>query len=230
MSQFLTNPCLWISVGKWKAFCRLSDFRDKTGELTIQKADKMLVSITGINQEGLYTLSTIKVARPKDWSSLESAFAEKRAIGGKVTEMVKGGFRVDVGVPAFMPASRSGTRDQAEMEALIGRDIQCRVIKLDTAEEDVVVDRRAIVEEEEKAAKQEAFAALQEGTVLKGTVRNLTDFGAFVDLGGVDGLLHVGDISWNRIGKPVRRPQDGRPDRRQNPQGQSGHSQNFAWT
>jgi small subunit ribosomal protein S1 len=117
--------------------------------------------------------------------------------------MVKGGFRVDVGVPAFMPASRSGTRDQAEMEALIGKDIQCRVIKLDTAEEDVVVDRRAIVEEEEKVAKQEAFAALQEGTVLKGTVRNLTDFGAFVDLGGVDGLLHVGDISWNRIGKPA---------------------------
>jgi len=177
-------------------------FRDQTGALTIQVGDKMLVSITGRDEEGSYTLSTIKVERPKDWTALERAFAEKTAIGGVVTELVKGGFRVDVGSPAFLPASRSGTRDQAEMEKLVGQEIQCRIIKLDTASEDVVVDRRALLEEEEARTREQKFGELKEGAVVRGTVRSVTDFGAFVDLGGVDGLLHVGDMAWQRVAKP----------------------------
>ncbi|HEV2688834.1 MAG TPA: S1 RNA-binding domain-containing protein, partial [Bryobacteraceae bacterium] len=102
----------------------------------------------------------------------------------------------------FMPASRTGTKDQAELENLIGQEIQCRIIKLDTADEDVVVDRRVILEEEEKQARQKRFAELQEGTVLRGTVRSVTDFGAFVDLGGIDGLLHVTEMAWQRVAKP----------------------------
>jgi small subunit ribosomal protein S1 len=160
------------------------------------------VSITGRDEEGCYTLSTIKVERPKDWSALEKAFAEKRTIGGVVTEFVKGGLRVDVGMPAFLPASRSGTKDQADLEKLVGQEIQCRIIKLDTADEDVVVDRRVVLEEQEARAREEKFQQLQEGAVLRGTVRSITDFGAFVDLGGVDGLLHVGDMAWHRVGKP----------------------------
>jgi small subunit ribosomal protein S1 len=199
----ISDESVFVDVGrKTEGVLPVVDFRAPDGTVTIQKGDKVLVTLGGTNSEGLYVLSTIRVERPKDWSALEAAFAGKLAIQGTVNELVKGGFRVDVGVPAFMPASRSGTRDQAEMEQLIGQQIQCKVIKLDTAEEDVVVDRRCILEEEEKAAKREAFAALQEGTILKGKVRNLTDFGAFIDLGGIDGLLHVGDISWNRIGKP----------------------------
>ena len=129
-------------------------------------------------------------------------YAEHRAIGGVVTEVVKGGLRVDVGVPAFMPASRSGARDLAEVEKLIGQEIQCRIIKLDTAHEDVVVDRRAVMEEEAAHAKEKAYSDLREGAVVRGTVRTLTDFGAFVDIGGVDGLLHVGDMAWHRVAKP----------------------------
>ncbi len=140
--------------------------------------------------------------RPKDWSALERAFAEKHAIGGVVTELVKGGLRVDVGMPAFLPASRSGAKDQAELEKLVGQEIQCRIIKLDTASEDVVVDRRVILEEEEARAREQKFGELKEGAVVRGTVRTLTDFGAFVDLGGVDGLLHVGDMAWHRVAKP----------------------------
>lgn len=168
----------------------------------IKVGDKMLVSITGRDAEGSYTLSTIKVERPKDWSALERAFTEKLAIGGVVTELVKGGLRVDVGMPAFLPASRSGAKDQAELEKLVGQEIQCRIIKLDTASEDVVVDRRAILEEEEARTREQKFGELQEGAVLRGTVRSVTDFGAFVDLGGVDGLLHVGDMAWHRVAKP----------------------------
>src|SRR5579871_3073177 len=174
---------------------------DPTGKL--KKGDKLVVSIRGRDEEGNYTLSTVKVETPRDWSALEYAFEHKTTIGGTVLEVVKGGLRVDVGVRAFMPASRSGAREQADMEKLIGQQIECRIIKLDTESEDVVVDRRAVLEEQERQAKQETFARLQEGSVVRGTVGSLTDFGAFVDLGGVDGLLHVSDMSYARGIKPA---------------------------
>ncbi len=173
---------------------------DPAGRL--KKGDKLIVSIRGRDEEGNYTLSTVKIETPRDWSGLEAAFAAKRTIGGTVLEVVKGGLRVDVGVRAFMPASRSGARDQAEMEKLIGQAIECRITKLDTASEDVVVDRRAVLEERERLAKEEAFGRIEEGAIVHGTVRSLMDFGAFVDLGGVDGLLHVSDMSYARNLKP----------------------------
>jgi small subunit ribosomal protein S1 len=163
---------------------------------------KVLVSIRGRDQEGNYLLSTIKVEIPKDWTALEAAFANKSIIAGTVLELVKGGLRVDVGVRAFMPASRSGAREQADLEKLVGQEIECRITKLDVADEDVVVDRRGVIEEREREAKREAFGKLQEGAVVTGTVRTLTDFGAFVDLGGVDGLLHVTDMAYARNVKP----------------------------
>ncbi len=177
-------------------------FRDAAGALTVQTGAKLIVTVTGRDSEGSYTLSMIKVERPKDWSALERAFAEQRAIAGVVTELVKGGLRVDVGSRAFMPASRSGAKDQAELEKLVGQEIQCRIIKLDTASEDVVVDRRVVLEAEEAQTRAKKFAELHEGAVVRGTVRSLTDFGAFVDLGGVDGLLHVADMAWHRVAKP----------------------------
>jgi small subunit ribosomal protein S1 len=176
---------------------------EKLRDVSINPGDLITVNIGPRNEEGYYELSTIKVERPKDWSGLEAAFAEHRVIGGVVTEVVKGGLRVDVGVRAFLPASRSGAKDAAEMERLIGQEIQCRITKLDTASEDVVVDRRVVLEEEEKKSRDSAFEGLHEGSVLRGTVRSLMDFGAFIDLGGVDGLLHVTDMAWTRIGKPA---------------------------
>lgn len=170
--------------------------------MKLKPGTKLLVSIRGRDEDGTYQLSTIKVEQPKDWSALEAAFAEKKIIGGTVLEVVKGGVRVDVGVRAFMPASRSGVREQAEMEKLIGQQIECRITKLDTASEDVVVDRRSVLEEREKAAKEQAFGTLHEGQVIRGTVRTLMDFGAFVDIGGVDGLLHVSDMAFTRNVKP----------------------------
>lgn len=169
----------------------------------LKPGDRIAVAIRGWTAEGNYELSTVQAERPKDWSALEAAFAEQRTVSGVVTEAVKGGLRVDIGVPAFMPASRSGIREMAELPSLIGQEIRCRITKLDVGREDVVVDRRVVLEEEERRAKEERFAALQEGDVVRGRVRSLTDFGAFVDLGGVDGLLHVTDMSWHRVSKPA---------------------------
>jgi small subunit ribosomal protein S1 len=170
---------------------------------TLKPGDKALVTVKGRDLDGYYELSRFKVERPMDWSALEKAFADKSAVLGTVTAVVKGGFSVDVGVRAFMPASRSGVREAVDMEKLVGQEIRCRIIKLDVADEDVVVDRRAVAEEEERSARERVYGQIKEGDVIAGTVRSLTAYGAFVDLGGVDALLHVGDIAWGRINKPA---------------------------
>jgi len=169
---------------------------------TLKPGDKCLVTVKGRDLDGYYELSRFKVERPMDWSALEKAFADKASVLGTVTGVIKGGFSVDVGVRAFMPASRSGVRDAAEMEKLVGQEIRCRIIKLDVTDEDVVVDRRVVAEEEERSAKDKFYSQVKEGETVSGTVSSLTDYGAFVDLGGVDALLHVSDIAWGRVNKP----------------------------
>ena len=168
---------------------------------TIKPGDKLQVSIKGRDPEGYYQLTRGKIVRPTDWAALEKAFADKATIIGTVTGIVKGGLSVDVGVRAFMPASRTGTRDAVEMAKLVEQEIRCRITKLDAADEDVVVDRRVVVEEEEQIAKGRRYSELKEGDAVSGTVRSLTDYGAFVNIGGVDALLHIGDISWSRVNK-----------------------------
>ncbi len=155
----------------------------------------------GRNPEGYYELTRTRLEQPKDWDAMERAFADRAVITGTVIAVVKGGFTVDLGVRAFMPASRSGVRDAVEMEKLVGQEIRCRITKLDAVTEDVVVDRRVIAEEEEHASKERRYSEVSAGDVLHGTVRSLTDFGAFIDLGGIDGLLHVGEIAWTRVHK-----------------------------
>jgi small subunit ribosomal protein S1 len=168
----------------------------------VKPGDKVPVTITGRDPEGYYKLALGRLARAVDWSSLESAFAEKAIIAGTVSGVVKGGLSVDVGVRAFLPASRSGVREQSEMEKLVGQEVRCRIIKLDIADEDVVVDRRAVLEEEAFALKDRRYGEIVEGDIVHGEVRSLTDYGAFVGIGGVDALLHVSDISWSRVNKP----------------------------
>jgi len=198
----VSGESVFLDIGfKTEGIIPLADFQTTGDE--VKPGDKLPVSIKGRDPEGYYELSRIKVERPRDWSSLEKAFAEKSAIAGVITAVVKGGVSVDVGVRAFMPASRSGAKDAAEMEKLIGQEITCRIIKLDVADEDVVVDRRAVLEDEERAAKERRYTEVKEGETVHGTVRSLTDYGAFVDIGGVDALLHVADISWGRVNKPA---------------------------
>jgi small subunit ribosomal protein S1 len=169
----------------------------------VKAGDTFAVSITGRNEEGYYQLSRHRVAQPRDWSALERAFAEKIAVAGTVAAVIKGGLSVDVGVRAFMPASRSGTRDAAELEALVGTEITCRITKLDVADEDVVVDRRVVLEEQARGEMAGRRAALKPGDTVNGTVRTIMPYGAFVEIEpGLDGLLHISDISRARVAKP----------------------------
>jgi small subunit ribosomal protein S1 len=174
----------------------------KNNAEAVQIGDTFSVSVTGRNEEHYYVLSLFKVAQPRDWTALETAFAEKTAVVGTVTEVRKGGFTVDVGVPAFMPASRSGTHDEAEMQKLVGTEINCRITKLDVTAEDVVVDRRIVLEEQARGLTQARLEAMNEGDIVSGTVRSLVPYGAFIDLGGVDGLLHISEMAYNRVEKP----------------------------
>jgi small subunit ribosomal protein S1 len=168
----------------------------------VHPGDTFPVSVTGRNTEHYYELSRFKVAQPRDWSALEAAFAEKLAIVGTVTEVRKGGVTVDVGVRAFMPASRSGTKDAVELEKLIGTEITCRITKLDVMDEDVVVDRRVVLEEQARGLNAARREELKEGAIVTGTVSTLMPYGAFINIGGFDGLLHVSDISHARVSKP----------------------------
>jgi small subunit ribosomal protein S1 len=193
---------VYVDIGfKSEGIMPLADFQD-AGE-TVKKGDHFPVSIKGRDAEGYYQLTRSKVERPRDWATLEKAFAHKATIVGTVTGVIKGGLSVDIGVRAFMPTSRSGIRDAKEMVKLVDQEILCRIIKLDVADEDVVVDRRVVLEEQERSAKDRRYSEMKEADTVSGTVRSLTDYGAFIDLGGVDGLLHVSDISWSRVNKPA---------------------------
>ncbi len=200
----ITDEWVFVDLGrKNDGVVPVEKFRNAAGAMTVEKGAQLTLTITSRDEHGIYLLDTLKAAAPpKDWTALEEAFNEKRVVRARVLEAVKGGLRVDVGMRGFLPASRSGTRNEADMLALIGQDIECRITKLDKDKDDIVVDRRGVLEERANAAKLEAFAQLSEGAIVRGPVRSLTEYGAFVDLGGVDGLLHVGDMSWNRVAKP----------------------------
>lgn len=173
-----------------------------TAAATVKAGDRMLVSVKGRNPEGYYDVVLQKIETPKDWSAFEAAFADQSIIMGTVTAIIKGGASVDVGIRAFMPASRSGTRDAAELEKLVGQEIRCRILKLDVADEDVVVDRRAVLELEQQATREQRYSEVKEGDTVTATVRSLAEYGAFVDIGGIDALLHIGDMAWTRVSKP----------------------------
>jgi len=198
----ISAESVFLDIGyKTEGILPLAPFQG-AGE-TVKVGDKIPVSVKGRDPEGYYELSRMKVETPTDWSALEQAFTEKTIILGTVTAVIKGGLSVDVGVRAFMPSSRSGERDSKLVEKLVGQQIRCRIIKLDVADEDVVVDRRAVLEEDEKAGKEKRYLEIVEGATMSGTVRSLAEYGAFIDLGGVDALLHVSDMAWGRVNKPA---------------------------
>lgn len=179
-----------------------SELTDANGDLRVKIGETLDVAVTGYNSEGMTILSAVTGSRPGDWEELTRSFETQGVVSGRVTGTVKGGFTVDIGMRAFLPASRSGVREAADMEKLVGQEIRCRIIKLDLDDEDVVVDRRAVMEEEADQIRRHTLGSLEEGAVVRGTVRSVVAYGAFLDIGGVEGLLHVGDISWSRVADP----------------------------
>ena len=181
----------------------LSEFQDAAGNTTVQPGDVVEIMVEGgYTAEGYVVLSHEKASRLRIWDDLERALAEQLTISGRVLARVKGGLSVDIGVRAFMPGSQIDPRPIRNVEQFIGQDIPVKVAKLNRKRANAVVSRRLAVQEEVEARKTSTLSMLAEGAVLTGTVKNMTEYGAFIDLGGIDGLLHVTDISWGRVAHP----------------------------
>ncbi len=182
----------------------IEQFALPDGTIPVQVGDVIDVMIDrqGIQPEGYILLSHEKASRLRSWDNLEKAFRDGLIISGRVTGRIKGGLSVDVGVPAFMPGSQIETRLSHNLDAFIGKDIPVKIVKLNRRRGNVVVSRKMAVEEEQQTRKSAALQVLEEGAVINGVVKNLTDYGAFIDLGGIDGLLHVSDMSYGRITHP----------------------------
>jgi small subunit ribosomal protein S1 len=154
------------------------------------------------DSEGLIVLSKDKADKIRVWDVITQAFEKNRPVEGRVVEVVKGGLAIDVGVKAFLPGSQVDLRPVKNLGSLLGQTIRAKVIKLNRRRGNVVLSRRAVLEEEREEKKKHTLEVLHEGMTLTGTVKNITDYGAFIDLGGIDGLLHVTDMSWGRVGHP----------------------------
>ncbi len=183
----------------------LEQFRDERGAVEVNVGDEVEVALDTVEDGfGATKLSREKAKRAKAWRRLEEAFEESETITGIINGKVKGGFTVEIAdIRAFLPGSLVDVRPVRDTSYLEGKPLEFKVIKLDRRRNNVVVSRRAVVEEESSAERDALLENLQEGAVVKGVVKNLTDYGAFVDLGGIDGLLHITDMAWKRVKHPT---------------------------
>jgi small subunit ribosomal protein S1 len=194
-----------VNVGlKSEAVIPIEQFRNERGELEVSAGDEVEVALAAVEDgNGETRLSREKAKRARTWTRLEKAFNEGEIVVGVITGRVKGGFTVELeNVRAFLPGSLVDVRPVRDTSYLEGKPLEFKVIKLDQKRNNVVVSRRAVVEQEFSAERSALMENLQEGAVVRGTVKNLTDYGAFVDLGGIDGLLHITDMAWKRVKHP----------------------------
>ncbi len=180
------------------------EFLDENGEMTVKVGDKVDVALESVEDGfGETKLSREKALRARAWTTLEKSFKNDEIVTGRITGKVKGGFTVEMGeIRAFLPGSLVDVRPIRDTTYLEGKDVEFKIIKLDQKRNNVVVSRRAVVEQEYSAERDALLDQLQEGMVLRGVVKNLTDYGAFLDLGGIDGLLHITDMAWKRVKHP----------------------------
>ncbi len=198
-----TEKYLVVDVGlKSEGMVPLEQVVDHTGAVKFQPGEAIDVVIEREEPEGGYLVSYEKAQRLRVWDSIEKAANEKTPVIGTVVSRVKGGLTVDIGMKAFLPGSQLEIRPVRNLDGYLGQQIEVRVIKLNKKRGNVVVSRKEILEEEQAAKRSLTMEHLFEGAVLTGTVKNLTDYGAFVDLGGIDGLLHITDMSWGRLTHP----------------------------
>lgn len=193
-----------IDIGyKSEGHIPLAEFRQRDGQLTVSEGDEIEVYFDSADsdQEGI-VLSRAKAEQFRIWRDIEEAFNSHTPVDGSVVGKVKGGLRVDIGVAAFLPGSHVDIRPIRDLDQFLGKTGKFAILKYNRARSNVVVSRRAVLEQERAALREETLKVLEEGVILEGTVKNITDYGAFVDLGGLDGLLHITDMSWGRIGHP----------------------------
>jgi small subunit ribosomal protein S1 len=193
-----------VDVGyKSEGIISVNEFLDENGAVMVQAGDVVDVLLERTeDRDGHIVLSREKAEKMKIWDEVEKAFAERKVVIGRVIERIKGGLAVDIGVRAFLPGSQIDVRPVRNLDALRGQELRMRVIKVNKKRGNIVLSRKVLLEEENAEKKKHTLETLAEGKVLTGVVKNITDYGAFIDLGGIDGLLHITDMSWGRVGHP----------------------------
>jgi small subunit ribosomal protein S1 len=193
-----------VDVGyKSEGIISVNEFLDENGAVMVQAGDVVDVLLERTeDRDGHIVLSREKAEKMKIWDEVEKAFAERKVVIGRVIERIKGGLAVDIGVRAFLPGSQIDVRPVRNLDALRGQELRMRVIKVNKKRGNIVLSRKVLLEEENAEKKKHTLETLSEGKVLTGVVKNITDYGAFIDLGGIDGLLHITDMSWGRVGHP----------------------------
>ncbi len=200
----VTRDFVTVDIGyKSEGQIPISEFIGPDGNPEVATGDEIDVYVDSSDSEnGTISLSRSRAEQLKVWTDIERAFNDQRYIEGTVVGRVKGGLKVDIGVAAFLPGSHADIRPARNLDRYIGQRGRFAILKFNRSRGNVVVSRRAVIEREREVLKEETLKVLEEGVILEGVVKNLTDYGAFVDLGGIDGLLHITDMSWGRIAHP----------------------------
>ena len=197
-----------VDIGyKSEGIVPVDDWEEDEGKPVVGEMVKVLVEqddedVPVREHRDMINLSKRKAAKIEAWDNMMKSVKENDIVNGMVTRKIKGGLLVDIGVPVFLPASQVDVRRPNDIGEFVGKEIQCKVLKIDEERRNIVVSRRAMIESERTEKKTALFTQLSEGEIRKGVVKNIADFGAFVDLGGIDGLLHITDMSWGRINHP----------------------------
>jgi small subunit ribosomal protein S1 len=200
-----------VDIGyKSEGVIDIDEVRGYDGQLTVKEGDRVEVLLEKTeNSDGYVVLSKEKAEKMKVWDDVEKAYETGEPVLGRVVDRIKGGLKVDIGVPAFLPGSLVDVRPVRNLDALKGQEFRMRVIKVNKRRGNIVLSRKAVLEEENAEKKKKTLEDLEENKILRGTVKNLTEYGAFIDLGGIDGLLHITDMSWGRINHPSEKFQIG---------------------
>ncbi|MGC2722063.1 MAG: S1 RNA-binding domain-containing protein, partial [Candidatus Acidiferrales bacterium] len=199
----VTDAGVVVDVGgKFEGLVPAQEFADSGSPIEFGPGQTIEVERLHETKDGYVLLSHVRAHRRRVWERIDKTYREHQTVKGKVTERIKGGLVVDIGVRSFLPASQIELRPVHDLDAWKDKDIEVRVLKLNRKRGNVVVSRRAILEEEQKAKRSSLLDSLHEGSVVTGKVKNVTDYGVFVDLGGMDGLLHVSDLVWGRVPHP----------------------------
>src|SRR6266508_2496554 len=199
----ITDTDVVVDIGyKSEGVIPVAQFKDGD-RITVKVGDVIDVLLEDTEDvDGLIVRSKEKAEKVRVWEEVERAYNENAIIRGRVIERIKGGLSVDIGVRAFLPGSQIDVRPVKNLDSLKGREIECRVIKFNRKRGNIVLSRKLVLETEHARKKAFTLEALQEGAEVQGTVKNITDYGVFIDLGGIDGLLHITDMSWGRVGHP----------------------------
>lgn len=200
----IDNDFVQVDIGfKSEGMIAAWEFMTEEGEVTVEVGDEVEVLVEEVeNEEGQLILSKEKAERLKVWDEISDAYDNESPVEGTIVARVKGGLSVDIGVKAFLPGSQVDLRPVRNLEALLGEKAKFKIIKFNKRRGNIVLSRRALLETERKKMREQTLETLQEGQILDGVIKNLTDYGAFIDLGGIDGLLHITDMSWGRINHP----------------------------